>query len=109
METSNDDTIRRSLSERLDNTKVMVFLMGTQSKFRDWIIWELEAAIKRDIPIIVVDVVRAGNDLNMNLLPKCLIPYKFGHTFYEKDKIIAALRDWPDRHAKISLKHHWKY
>lgn len=109
MEKSGEQTIKSSLQERLRNTKIMILLMGEKSKNRPWVKWELEQAISRDIPLIVVDVTRKSNEINHDLLPKCLIDYKFAYTYFEKDRIVEAMDKWFERHSKVDLGKHEKY
>lgn len=99
MATSNNETIKASLQERLRNTKVMVFLMGEKSKTRPWVVWELEQAISRKIPIVIVDVTRDSHEWNSRLIPDSLkADYPVAYTYFEKDRIKKAIAEWPSKH-----------
>ena len=55
--TSSDETIKRKLRERLNNTKIMIVLIGekTQNLYK-FVRWEMEVAINMGIPIIGVNL-----------------------------------------------------
>lgn len=56
-ERSNEDTIKRKLRERMNNTKLFVLLVGEKTRYLyRFVRWEIEIAIKLDIPIIVVNL-----------------------------------------------------
>ena len=57
MSYSSEETIKAKLSERLRSTKVFVLLVGDATKnLYKFVRWEIEQAIKRNIPIIVVNL-----------------------------------------------------
>ncbi len=65
---SSEETIKRKLRERLQNTKVLVVLIGEQTKsLYKYVRWEIEYAIEHDIPII-------GVNLNDNRKKNSLCP-----------------------------------
>ncbi len=109
MSSSLDSTIESSLQERLRNTKLMILLMGQESKNRRWVKWELEQAIAREIPILVVDVTRKSNEINIGLLPDCLFKHRFGYTYYDQGKIQSGMKDWMTRHSSVQMGHHLTY
>ena len=50
---STEETIKSKLRERLKNTKVMIVLIGEHTKYlHKFVGWEIEYAIKNNIPII---------------------------------------------------------
>jgi len=63
---SSEETIKRKLRERLENTKVLVVLIGEHTKnLYKYVRWEIEYAIENNIPIIGVNL--NGNNI---ILPK---------------------------------------
>ncbi len=53
MSYSSEETIKAKLAERLRNTKVFILLVGNTTKnLYKFVRWEVEQAIKRNIPII---------------------------------------------------------
>ena len=58
--TSSEDTIKRRLRERLNNTKQMIVLVGDSTKnLYKFVRWEMEQAINLDIPIIAANLDKA--------------------------------------------------
>lgn len=56
-DTSLEDTIKRKLRERMLNSKVFVLLVGSNTKnLYKFVRWEIEIAIKLNLPIIVVNL-----------------------------------------------------
>lgn len=96
---SSEETIKRSLRERLQNTKVMVVLIGEHTKnLHKYVRWEIEYAIENDIPIIAVNLngARVQDDRCPAILRSELAIFvPFGQ------KIINhALNNWPASHAQ---------
>lgn len=55
--TSTEETIKRKLRERLNNTKMFIVLIGEQTRcLYRFVRWEMEIALKLDIPIIGVNL-----------------------------------------------------
>jgi hypothetical protein len=66
---SSEDTIKAKLAERLRNTKVFVLLVGNRTKnLYKFVRWEIEQALKRNIPIIVVNL-NSKRSEDSNLCP----------------------------------------
>lgn len=56
-DSSQEASIKSQLSERLKSAKLMVVLIGESTKFlTKFVKWEMEQAIKLDIPIIAVNL-----------------------------------------------------
>ena len=56
-DTSLTETIRRRLRERLNNSKIMVVLIGEKTRYLyRFVRWEMEQALYLDIPIIGVNL-----------------------------------------------------
>ena len=54
---SSEDQIKKKLRERLQNTKVLVILIGEKTKnLYKYVRWEIDYAIEKDIPIIAVNL-----------------------------------------------------
>ena len=82
---SSEETIKRNLRERMKNSKMFVLLVGEKTKFLyKYVRWEIEQAIKLDLPIIVV-----------NLNGKCSM---------DNDKCPAILRDKLALHVSFNAK-----
>ena len=57
LDTSMEETIKRKLRERLNNTKMFVVLLGEHTKYlTKFVRWKMEQAKKMELPIIVVNL-----------------------------------------------------
>ena len=56
-DTSTEDSIKQNLRNRISNSKIFVLLVGESTKYLyKFVKWEIEQAIKREMPIIVVNL-----------------------------------------------------
>lgn len=100
---SSEEQIKKKLRERLQNTKVLVILIGKSTKnLYKFVRWEIDYAIEKNIPIIAVNLNKSKtqDSLCPPLLKKELAIYiPFGQ------KIIDyALNHWPSSHANHKSK-----
>lgn len=57
LDSSTEETIKRKLRERLNNTKIFVILLGEHTKYlTKFVKWEMEQAMSMNLPIIVVNL-----------------------------------------------------
>lgn len=64
--------IKQILKERLLNSKVFILLLGESTKnLRKYVKWEIELAIKLEIPIIVINL-NNKNEVDIERCPKSL-------------------------------------
>ncbi len=95
---SSEEQIKKKLRERLNNTKVLVILIGNNTKnLFKYIRWEIEFAIEKDIPIIAVNLnkKRSKDDLCPPILRDELAIYiPFGQKIIDH-----ALNKWPTSHS----------
>lgn len=93
-DSSQEESIKRQLRERMANSKVFVLLIGESTKnLTKFVKWEIELAIKKELPIICVNL--NGSRSKDSFCPKSLdgklsifIPYG--------NKIMQyALENWP--------------
>lgn len=96
---STEESIKNSLRERMKNSKLLVVLVGEKTKnLRKYVPWEIEIAIKADIPIIVVNINKTrtkDDDLCPSLLKNALaIHIPFGPKIMQH-----AIENWPKSHA----------
>lgn len=91
---SSEETIKGKLSERLNNTKVFVLLVGDNTKFLyKFVRWEIEQAIKRQLPIIVVNL-NGKRSMDANLCPPILEKELAVHVSYNQKIIEHAINNW---------------
>lgn len=67
---SNEDTIKRRLRERLNNTKLLIVLVGESTKnLYRFVRWEIEMALNMEIPIIAVNIINDETRIYDNFPP----------------------------------------
>lgn len=89
-----EESIKRNLQERLRSTKVFILLVGENTKYLyKFVRWEIEQAIKRDLPIIVVNLNGKRNKDN-NLCPSILEDELSLHVSFNQKIIEKALYSW---------------
>jgi hypothetical protein len=97
-DSSQEESIKRQLRERFANSKAFILLIGESTKYlTKFVQWEIETAIRLELPIIAVNLnkARAQDNLCPPSLKQALAIYvPFG------EKIITyALKNWPTSDA----------
>ena len=94
MSYSSEETIKAKLSERLRSTKVFVLLVGDATKnLYKFVRWEIEQAIKRNIPIIVVNL-NGNKSKDSNLCPAILSDELAIYVSFKQKIIEYAIDNW---------------
>lgn len=94
-DSSSEETIKRSLRERMNNSKTFVLLVGEKTKnLYKFVRWEIETAIKLGLPIIVVNL--NGNRQVDQLLPPILRNQLLIATTFQAKILNHALNNWPE-------------
>jgi len=94
-DSSTEETIKRSLRERMNNSKVFVLLVGKHTKnLYKYVRWEIETAIKLELPIVVVNL--NGNRKADELLPPILQTKRFVVVTLNSKILNYALKNWPN-------------
>lgn len=92
---SSEETIKRKLRERLENTKVLVVLIGQNTKnLYKYVRWEIEYAIENDVPIVGVNL-NKQKYIDDNLCPPLLKEKLAIHIPFGQKIIDYALNHWP--------------
>jgi hypothetical protein len=95
---SSEETIKRKLRERLQNTKVLVVLIGEHTKnLFKYVRWEIEYAIEKDIPIIGVNL-NGKKAMDNKLCPPILRDELAIYIPFGQKIMNYALNHWPDSH-----------
>lgn len=90
-----EESIKASLMERFRNSKAFVLLVGNQTRFLyKYVRWEIEQAINRELPIIVVNL-NGKRDLDTVLCPPILRSELAIHISYNASILQYALENWP--------------
>lgn len=90
-----EESIKRGLQERLRNTKVFVLLVGEHTKYKyKFVRWEIEQAIKRKIPCIVVNL-NGKRCLDSERCPALIREHLAVHISFNAKILQHALENWP--------------
>jgi hypothetical protein len=97
-DTSYEESIKKQLRERFANSKLFMVLIGANTRFlTKFVKWEIETAIRLDLPIIAVNLNKArGQD---NLCPPSLKAALAIYVPFSEKMINFALDSWPSNHA----------
>lgn len=91
---SSEETIKSKLAERMRNTKVFILLVGNNTKYLyKFVRWEIEQAIKRKIPIIVVNLNKKRSK-DSDLCPAILNNELSVHISFHQKIIEYAINHW---------------
>lgn len=99
---SSEETIKAKLRERMTNTKVFILLVGDNTKYLyKFVRWEIEQAIKRDIPIVVINL-NGKRQKDNDLCPAILNGVLSLHVSFNKSIVARAVKNWPDLHKSYA-------
>ena len=95
-DTSKEESIKEQLTIRLNDTKVLVLLVGEYTRFLyKFVHWELETALHMDIPIIAVNL-NGLRYIDTNRCPQ-IVQGKFVlHIAFNRKVLKFAIENWPD-------------
>ena len=94
-DTSTEATIKRRLAERLTNAKSVVSLIGEHTRYLyRFVRWELEQAVKRDIPIIGANL-NGIRSQDPHLCPPILRNELVVYVSFQPAILQHALAKWP--------------
>lgn len=101
---SSEETIKAKLRERLKNTKVLVVLIGANTKnLYKYVRWEIEWAIENDIPIIAVNL-NKKKVMDDTLCPPILKDKLAIHIPFGQKIMDYALNNWPESYENHKKK-----
>ena len=90
-----EESIKRGLQERFRDTKVFVLLVGEHTRYLyKYVRWEIEQAIKRDIPCIVVNL-NGKRSLDSERCPALMRDHLSIHISFNAKILQYALENWP--------------
>ena len=101
LDSSTEMTIKRRLSERLSNSKVFISLIGESTRYLyKFVRWELEQAVKRDLPIIGVNL-NGLRTYDENRCPPAIRESLAIYVNYKPRILQHALEYWPSQHINF--------
>jgi hypothetical protein len=100
-DSSQEESIKQQLAERMRNSKLFILLVGEHTKnLRKFVPWEIEQAIKRNLPIIVVNL-NGERTVDGNLCPVSLRNTLSIHIPFGAAIIQYAMDNWPQEHSSL--------
>lgn len=98
-DSSQEESIKRQLCERFANSKVFIVLVGKKTKFlTKFVKWEMEVALKLDLPIIAVNL--NGCRRKDNLCPSTISDELAVFVPFDVKIVGHAMTNWPSDHTK---------
>lgn len=99
-----EENIKRNLRERMSNTKVALVLVGEKTKnLFKFVRWEMEVALKKDVPIIAVNLNKV-NGIDTSLCPPILRDEPVVHIPFTQAAMVHALKNWPGYYHNTAKK-----
>lgn len=96
---SQEESIKRQLRERLNNSKLFVVLIGEKTRFlTKFVKWEMEAALRLKLPIIGVNL--DGSRRKNNFCPPTISSELVVYVPFNAKIIEYAMDNWPADCAK---------
>lgn len=97
-DTSTEETIKRSLRTRLNSSDVLIVLVGDSTKnLFKFVRWEIEVAIEKNMPIIVVNL-NKKRYIDSELCPPILRNTLAIHIPFAHKIVDFAIKYWPRWH-----------
>ena len=94
-DSSQEESIKRQLAIRFQNSKLFILLVGEHTKFlRKFVPWEIDHAIRLKLPIIVVNL-NKNYGVDLNRCPPRLTSCLSLHIPYSPKTIQHAMDVWP--------------
>lgn len=91
-----EESIKAGLQERFRNTKVFVLLVGEHTRYLyKYVRWEIEEALKRKIPCIVVNL-DGKRSMNSEKCPPIIRDELAIHISFNSKILQYALENWPE-------------
>jgi hypothetical protein len=100
-DSSSEETIKRSLRERLKNSREFIVLIGESTKnLTKFVRWEMEVALKLDLPIIGVNL-NKKNGMDADRCPAIIRDELVVHVPFGVAPIKYALENWPEEYRRL--------
>ena len=100
-DTSSEETIKASLRARLNESKMFVLLVGESTKYlHKFVSWEIEQAIKMDLPIIVVNL-NGKRSMDETRCPTLLRTHLALHISFNTKILQKSLKEWSSDYFRL--------
>lgn len=93
-DSSTEESIKKSLMDRFNNSKLFILLVGEHTKYlTKFVKWEIEVAIRLKLPIVAVNLNKSRQE--DDLLPAVLRSELHMVVAYDEDIMKYAMENWP--------------
>ena len=100
-DSSQEESIKNQLRIRLQNSKALILLIGEHTKYlQKFVRWELEYALKIEIPIIAVNL-NGKRDRDIDRCPSVIRDELVVHVPFSHKIIQYALDNWIDEFKRF--------
>ena len=97
-DSSEEESIKAQLAERMRNSKLFVLLVGERTRYlTKFVRWEIEQAISRDLPMIVVNL-NGKRSMDQERCPPLAKEALAVHIPFNAAIMLYALDNWPSSH-----------
>jgi hypothetical protein len=101
-DSSTEDSIKKQLAIRLQSTKVFVLLVGEHTRYLNkFVHWEIEQALRRHLPIIVVNL-NGKRSMDEDKCPPILQDKLAVHISFNAKIMQHALENWPNDYENLT-------
>lgn len=102
-DSSQEESIKAQLAERMRNSKVFVLLVGERTRYlTKFVRWEIDQAILRNLPIVVVNL-SGKRSMDSERCPTNARDTLAIHIPFGADIMQHALDNWPSSHENYSM------
>jgi hypothetical protein len=100
-DSSQEASVKAQLSERMRNSKLFILLVGEKTRYlTKFVKWEIEQAISRDLPIIVVNL-NGQRFMDAARCPTTASQTLAIHISFNPAIMQHALDNWPSNHESL--------
>lgn len=98
-DSSQEESIKRQLRERFANSKLFMVLIGDKTRYlTKFVKWEIETAIRLDLPIVGINLNRSRQ--RDDLCPPALRDALAVYVPFQEKIVSHAVLNWPDAHKR---------
>lgn len=102
---SSEETIKKRLRERMNNSKVLLVLVGEKTKnLYRFVRWEIMTALSMGLTVICVNL-NHKRQIDQTLCPPILKDVLAIHVSFSPKIVQYALEGWPQQHAGLIKTH----
>ena len=102
-DSSQEESIKRQLRERFANSKILIVLIGKNTRYlTKFVKWEMEVALRLELPIIGVNL--NGSRIQDDFCPATIRNELVIYVPFAHDIIEYAMDNWPSSYAAHKAK-----